>query len=182
MDSESRNLHSITDGPYENVVPSWSRDGRSIYFSSNRTGNWQVWKHPLGGGAESQLTKHGGFDPFESYDGRSIYFSRFDAAGIWSLAVGGGTELLVVADKPQYGYWGHWAVTKAGLYLLNADADPKARIEFYDFATRRTTPVLTFEKTPMGKFPSLSATADGKTVYYTQFDWQSVIKMMEISP
>jgi Tol biopolymer transport system component/DNA-binding winged helix-turn-helix (wHTH) protein len=180
IDSEGRNPHSITVGPYDNVVPSWSRDGKAIYFTSSRTGNWQVWKHSLDDGAESQLTKLGGFDPLESYDGRTIYFSKFDQAGIWSLPQSGGTESLVVADKPQVGYWGHWAVTKAGLYLLDTEVDPKPRIEFYNFATRRISTVLSFEKRPARLQPSLSATADGKTVYYTQGDWQSVIKMMDI--
>lgn len=181
VDSEGRNLHSITDGPHKNVVPSWSRDGKSIYFASNRTGSWQVWKHSLEGGTEAQLTKLGGFDAFESYDGLTVYFSKFEQAGIWSIPVSGGMESLVVGDKPQSGYWGHWATTKAGLYLLNAGAQPRPRIEFYDFATRRTSPVLTLEKWPLRLQPSLSATADGRTIYYTQYDQQSVLKLMEIS-
>lgn len=181
VDSDGRNLHAITDGPYRNVVPSWSRDGRRIYFASNRTGRWQVWKHSLEGGTKLQLTENGGFDPFESYDGLTVYFSRFDQAGIWSIPARGGTESPVVANKPQVGYWGHWAVTKAGLYLLNTEADPRPRIEFYSFATRRTSPVLTLERQPARLQPSLSATADGRTVYFTQFDSQSVIKMMEIA-
>jgi len=82
VDSEGRNLRSITTGTYDNAVPSWSRDGQFIYFASKRTGGWQVWKHSLESGAETQLTKHGGFDPIESYDGNTIYFSRFDRAGI----------------------------------------------------------------------------------------------------
>jgi len=181
VDSQGRNLHPITDGPYYNGVPSWSRDGRSIYFASIRTGSWQVWKHSMEDGSDAQVTKQGGFDPFESYDGRTIYFSKYDQAGIWSSPASGGMESLVVADKPQVGYWGHWAVTRTGLYLLNIEADPKPRIEFYDFATRRTSPVLTIEKKSPRLYPSLSATADGRTIYYTQYDRQSVIKMMEIS-
>jgi Tol biopolymer transport system component len=181
VDAEGRNQHAITDGPYDNGVPSWSRDGKSIYFASMRTGSWQVWKHSLDSGAELQLTEYGGFDPFESQDGRTIYFSRYDQAGIWSIPVGGGTESLVVANKPQYGYWGCWAVTGTGLYLFNLDAEPRPRIEFYDFATHRTSPVLTLEKKLPRWHANLSATADGRRVYYAQFDQQSVIKMMEIA-
>jgi Tol biopolymer transport system component/DNA-binding winged helix-turn-helix (wHTH) protein len=186
VDAEGRNLHSITDGDYDNVVPSWSRDGNSIYFVSKRTGNWEVWKHSLESGAELQMTKHGGFDAFESYDGQTIYFSRFDQAGIWSMSAKGGPangreESLVVADKPQVGYWGHWAVTQDGLYLLNTDAEPRPGIEFYHFATRRITPILTLEMQPARQQPALSATMDGRTIYYTQYDRQSVINLMEFA-
>jgi Tol biopolymer transport system component/DNA-binding winged helix-turn-helix (wHTH) protein len=182
VDSEGRNPHSITNGSYKNVVPSWSRDGKSIYFASNRTGSWQVWKHSLEGGGETQVTKLGGFDAFESYDGQTVYFSKWDQGGIWSLPTSGGTESLVVADKPQVGFWGHWAVTRMGLYLLNTEADPRPRIEFYSFATHRISPVFTLEKRPQNLEPAMSATAEGRTIYYTQFDKQAVIKMMEISP
>jgi Tol biopolymer transport system component/DNA-binding winged helix-turn-helix (wHTH) protein len=181
VDSEGRNLHAVTGGPYPNVVPSWSRDGEWIYFVSKRTGSWEVWKHSLKSGKEVQLTTNGGFDPIESYDGRTIYFSKFDEAGIWSVPSEGGRESLVIANKPQVTYWGHWAITESGLYLLDAEAEPRPRIEFYDFATRRISPVLTIEKRAALGQPSLSATADGKTIYYTQLDPQSVIKMMEFS-
>ena len=181
VDAEGRNLHSITSGPYDNVVPSWSRDGKTIYFASSRLGTWQVWKHSLENGAEAQLTRHGGFDSFESWDGETVYFSKYYQAGIWSIPASGGTESLVVAGKPQVGYWGHWAITKTGLYLLNIDAEPRPSIEFYNFASRHTSHVLTFDKRPDILEPSLSATMDGKTVYYAQSDRQSVIKMMEIS-
>lgn len=180
-DAQGRRLRAITQGPADNVVPSWSRDGKSIYFSSKRTGSWQVWKHSVESGAESQLTVNGGFDPFESYDGHTIYYSNHDRAGIWSIPAKGGAETPVVAGKPQLGYWGHWAVTREGLYVLNTDADPRPEIEFYRFSTGRSAAVLALDKRPARLQPSMSASADGKTIYYSQYDRQSVIKMMEFS-
>jgi Tol biopolymer transport system component/DNA-binding winged helix-turn-helix (wHTH) protein len=179
VDAEGRNLHPITHGDSDNVVPSWSRDGRFIYFASPRTGSRQIWQHSLEDGSERQLTEHGGFAPFESYDGRTIYYSKFDQPGIWSMPASGGSESPVVTGKPQVGYWGHWAVTESGLYLLDADAEPRPTIEFYSFATRRISPVLSLEKSPSPGQPSLSASRDGRTVFYTQTDPQSVIKMVE---
>ena len=179
IDAEGRNLHAITQGDSDNYVPSWSRDGKSIYFASDRTGSRQIWKHSVENGSERQLTEHGGFDPLESYDGRTIYYSKFDEPGIWSMPAGGGSESPVVTGKPQVSYWGHWAVTESGLYLLDADAEPRPIIEFYSFATRRITPVLSLEKSPVAWQPSLSASRDGRTVFYTQTDPQSVIKMVE---
>jgi Tol biopolymer transport system component/DNA-binding winged helix-turn-helix (wHTH) protein len=43
VDTEGRNLHAITHGDSDNYVPSWSRDGRFIYFASPRTGSRQIW-------------------------------------------------------------------------------------------------------------------------------------------
>src|SRR6202008_3643311 len=92
VDAEGRNLHAITHGGSDNLVPSWSRDGRFIYFASKRTGSRQIWKHSVEGASERQLTEHGGFDPFESYDGQTIYYSKFDEPGIWSMPARGGRE------------------------------------------------------------------------------------------
>jgi Tol biopolymer transport system component/DNA-binding winged helix-turn-helix (wHTH) protein len=179
IDVEGRNLHAITHGDSDNYVPGWSRDGKSIYFASGRTGSRQIWKHSVEDGSERQLTQHGGFSPFESYDGQTIYYSKFDESGIWSMPASGGSESPVVTGKPQVSYWGHWAVTEGGLYLLDADAEPRPAIEFYTFATHHITRVLSLEQKPSDWQPSLSASRDGRTVFYTQFDPQSAIKMVE---
>jgi Tol biopolymer transport system component len=57
-------------------VPSWSRDGRSICFVSNRTKEWQIWKMPAEGGEAVRVSKHGGHIAYESLDGEFVYFAR----------------------------------------------------------------------------------------------------------
>jgi len=54
-------------------------------------------------------------------------------------------------------------------------------IEFYRFATRHITSVFTMEMQPARQQPALSATMDGRTIYYTQYDRQSVINLMEFA-
>ena len=70
---------------------------------------------------------------------------------------------MVIAKRPQIGFWGNWAVTERGIYFLDFEAEPKPSIDFYSFATRRISPVLALEKKPVRLQASLSATADGKT-------------------
>jgi hypothetical protein len=43
---------------------------------------------------------------------------------------------------------GHWAVSEAGTYFLDFEADPRPTVKFYSFATRRVSPVFTLEKQP----------------------------------
>jgi Tol biopolymer transport system component len=44
----------LTADPAEDLWPSWSHDGRWIYFASNRSGEWQVWKTPAARGVAGE--------------------------------------------------------------------------------------------------------------------------------
>ena len=50
----------LTSDAFNNTRPSWSLDGRWIYFASDRTGDWQIWKMPSAGGKPEQITRGGG--------------------------------------------------------------------------------------------------------------------------
>ena len=58
------------------VLASWSSDGRWIYFGSNRTGRFELWKVRAEGGHAVQVTKRGGFRAFESADGKVLYYVK----------------------------------------------------------------------------------------------------------
>jgi hypothetical protein len=94
------------------------------------------------------VTQHGGFAAFESYDAKTLCYSRFEGGGLWSMPVGGDEEQQVT-DALHKGYWGHFAVTDAGLYLLNSEAAPKPTIMFYNFQTHLLTPVLQLGENPV---------------------------------
>jgi dipeptidyl aminopeptidase/acylaminoacyl peptidase len=169
VDSEGRNFHALTSGDYENEVPRWSRDGRSIYFSSNRTGEWQLWRRDLATGHETQITQHGGISAYESYDGTTLYYANLESGGLWQRPVAGGHEERI-SDALHLGYWGAFAVTDAGIYMLDADAVPRPSILYYDFKTRKTKPVLTVDHLPAPWIPSMTASRDGSTLFLTQIE------------
>lgn len=50
LDGESLRLRRLTEHVAEDVAPSWSRDGRRLYFASDRSGTWQVWQVSEDGG------------------------------------------------------------------------------------------------------------------------------------
>jgi Tol biopolymer transport system component/DNA-binding winged helix-turn-helix (wHTH) protein len=179
IDSEGRNLRRLSSDDYIDGVPSWSRDGNAVYFASNRSGNWQVWRLEISTGRETQITQHGGFAAFESYEAKTLYYSKFDRGGIWKMPVGGGQEVLVT-DSLHLGYWGNFAVTDNGLYLVDADAKGGPAIMYYNFQTQRLSPILTFEKGPVPWTPNLAASRDGRTLLYAQVEFaNSTISMAE---
>jgi hypothetical protein len=82
------------------------------------------------------------------------------------MPVGRGEERRVT-DALHKGYWGHFAVTDAGLYLLNSEAAPKPALMFYNFQTHLLTPVLQLEGPSPGA-PNLAASRDGQTLWFVQ--------------
>jgi hypothetical protein len=159
-------------------VPSWSRDGTAIYFCSNRTGRYEVWKKEFATGREVQVTRHGGFAPWESYDGKTLYYARFDGAGVWSVPVEGGDELRLT-EAPHLGYWGYFAVTETGIYILDSDYKTGPTILFCSFQNHQLTPVMTLSQNPLPWGANLTASRDGRTLLLAQYKITSSISMVE---
>ena len=66
----------LTDNPSDDMAPSWSRDGRWIYFASSRSGQLQLWKAPAEGSPAAQVTRKGGVLAVESLDGKFLYYAK----------------------------------------------------------------------------------------------------------
>jgi Tol biopolymer transport system component len=80
----------LTDHPAaSDGLPRWSRDGRSVVFASNRSGNWQLWSVPVEGGdpARVRANEHREWQADESPDGRFLAFlsNRDGPEYLWVL-------------------------------------------------------------------------------------------------
>ena len=163
------NLHggapqNLTPDNTHNVCPSWSRDGKWIYFGSPRNGKWQVWKVPVNGGTPVQVTQQGGHAALESLDGKFLYYSKNPnpEPEIWRMNLDTGEEKLLTLVHP--GTWASWQVVKDGLLFVGPSLGHQAVLSFYDSAKDRTSTVSILERTPFW----LGATPDGKTVAFDQ--------------
>jgi WD40-like Beta Propeller Repeat len=178
MDASGRNQRMLVGDNAENVTPSWSHDGRSLYYASSRTGSYQIWRRDLATGTERQLTRYGGIGPLESYDGATVYYSNLDHGGLWSVPTQGeGGKEQRLLDAPHAGYWGYFAVSEGGIYLL--DFTPKATVLYYDLEHRRLTPVLTLTQSPIPQEPGMAISRSGKTLLLAQGDTFNSITMVE---
>ena len=146
LDVASRSVERLTEDPSDEYEPRWSRDGSWIYFVSTRSGRPEVWKIPAAGGPAVQVTRQGGLAAFESADGRWLYYAKDTArpTSIWRVPVGGGEETKVL-DGLSYSF--NFAVTARGIYLLARRGTPPVdSIEFFDFATGKTTVLHTLDR------------------------------------
>jgi Tol biopolymer transport system component/DNA-binding winged helix-turn-helix (wHTH) protein len=154
----------LTQDSFHSVCPSWSHDGKTIYFGSERSRDWQVWKMPAQGGTPVQVTRHGGHAPLESLDGKFLYYSKTPKAEpeIWRVPVDGGEETQLPLVRP--GTWASWQVVEGGILFVGPALGHQAVLSFYDFAKARTTILTVLNKTPFW----LGATRDGRTVAFDQ--------------
>jgi len=168
MDAEGGKPRRLTDETSDEDVPAWSHDGRWIYFCSNRSGSWQVWKIPAEGGVAVQLTKRGGFKCSESPDGKFVYYTQSNGAGIYRVPVEGGEETLVI-DSYKAG-WGNFAVVEDGIYFIKQESSGgEAAIKFFNFATQQVGDVVALGKVNLWVF-GLAVSPDRQWLLYTRVD------------
>ncbi len=109
---DGSNIRRLTVNRARDVVPRFSPDGKTIAFSSNRAGNYDVYVIPVEGGKPRQLT----FNTADDYvvgwtpDGRKIIFSSSRNLGafpgvstLFEVSIDGGMEQPLPTD------WGSWA-------------------------------------------------------------------------
>ena len=143
----------------EGRVPSFSRNGKWIYFASERNGESQIWEIHSRGGAAVQVTRKGGFAALESSDGHLYYTKSQWQTEIWRTPIAGGKESLV-SSKVRPVTWSSWTVTQKGI-LFSSDAQGKGpQLSLYDPLTGALHELLTLPSSPRW----MGATADGRRV------------------
>lgn len=160
--------------------PVWSHDGRWIYFKSNRSGRNEIWKISAEGGPARPITQSGAFEGFESPDGTLFYFSKGRGVyGIWSIPADGGPE-RPVPELSEAGYWRSWGLLNEGIYFISKEPGPLQTIRFFNFATRRITPLLAVDKPALWWQAGLTISRDGRSLLFAQLDHSiDEIMMME---
>jgi len=153
----------ITTDPAVDHQPSWSADGKWIYFSSNRSEDQQVWRTPPETGERVQMTRRGGSHPEESPDGRFLYY--FKKGGLWRIPVSGGTETEVIkACLPAY------QVVKEGIYFTRVDGDKNQfSVYFLNLPTEDRRHIATVDG--MAYYWGLSTSPDGRFLMYSKCEY-----------
>ena len=144
-------------------VPSWSRDGKWLYFGSNRSGESEIWRVAADGSGARQMTSKGGGVPFESPDGRTLYYSKPVPGGrrVFARPVEGGEERSLGVDVVFWNYF----VGAGGLYYATL---PEGRRAPFSYELRlldgsgRTTVLQRLQLSSMS--PGLGVSPDGKSL------------------
>jgi Tol biopolymer transport system component len=176
VSSDGTGLRQVTRGPTDAIVPSYSRDGRFIYFSSNRRGRSEIFRVAGSGGREEQVTSAGGIQPFESRDGQTLYYLR-DRSGrspVLARPTRGGEERTILSCASLFNY----AVASKGILHVACDSAGPGRFALLDWdaGTGRDRLIATLDADFV---QGLSVSPDGQSVLYMRGTESSDLMMIE---
>jgi Tol biopolymer transport system component len=159
------------DGVNEGA-PVFSRDGKHLYFASNRSGKGNYYRQRIVDGQPVgeavQLTTSGALDGFETPDGNWFVVGRGRANyGLLAVPVEGGPE------RPYHdraGYWRSWGINSLGLYYITKENTPRQTAVLEPFGRKLSVPLFQIEREPLWYQPGLSMSEDGRLVAFAQRD------------
>ncbi|HKR27609.1 MAG TPA: winged helix-turn-helix domain-containing protein [Acidobacteriaceae bacterium] len=170
----------LTTGTPGAAMPSWSHDGKWIYFlgGSDDTSGERIYRVPSQGGKAEVLTTARGFWPLESADGQALYFAE-NSGTSFTLHVASlnptGTESQV-EDMPVLSFVANWDIVPGGVYFF--PADDILTLNYFDFSTRKVRSI--FKINGGGAWPGLSVSPEGRYVLYPELDdYRSDIMIVE---
>ena len=159
-----------------NSLPSWSHDGKWIYFNNGDDAATQsVWKVPFAGGHAVRLAQAHATYPIESPDGRHVYFVRNKR--LWRVGTDGSSP-EIIPGMPEVNYLGdEWFPFGSGIYFMS-HSGAKTAIEFFDLKTEKIRRVYDLEKPAPEWIGGMPVTSGGKYMLFPQVDEQSSNLMM----
>ncbi len=177
MSDSSAGRFSRDDGRF-------SRDGKWIYFDSDRSGQSQIWKMPAdpnrGGEKPVQVTRKGGRGGIESPDGKYVYYTgeggEGEAAPLMKTPADGGEETQVLPSV----FRNDFAVADEGIYFTPAPNEKQFSIQFLSFASGKTTRIADIGVGDPGWVLSVSPGPRGaaRSLLYAQGDPSNASNLM----
>ncbi|HUV13211.1 MAG TPA: hypothetical protein VMY18_06185, partial [Acidobacteriota bacterium] len=164
---------NLTQDEFSDACPSWSLDGRWIYYHSFRADGVQIFKIPTEGGPAVQVTEKGGLVPRLTEEGQLLYFR--DGA-IWSLPRDGGEETLIL-DK-GLGWIFDWCTWQEYIVYYGQDEEAGTTIEMFNRANGEVKVLHSLGKGTEVGF-GLAVSPDGQSILYTQVESSADLMLVE---
>jgi serine/threonine protein kinase len=152
----------LTHGKGDSAVPSWSHDGRWIYFSTDAP-DAPIWKVPAQGGEPVLIRKRGGENVLESSDGKTLYYYR--DGEVWRCDLSGKNETPVI-KVPDFQ---SFRVCGKDICLLDRSVTP-GRFTRYDPVTKRQQTKEVDVGPQIGISTGMDVLPDGRWLIYTRAD------------
>jgi dipeptidyl aminopeptidase/acylaminoacyl peptidase len=133
IDADGNNLHRLNNSTVREYLPTWSRDGKWVYFVSLRGGSEQLWKQNPNSGEINQVTSETLFDAVESPIG-DVIFAQKPQGAIWQIPhEGAPVPVPELSDARPARYW---SLAESKIYFVRHEKTPR-ELDYFDLRTRQ---------------------------------------------
>lgn len=162
-------LQRLTNNEYDDLGPSWSRDGRSIYFESMSTPQGRINRIPATGGEVVPIVSAGGSRPVESVDGTKLYFTR--AGTLWSKDLrateDGRARESIVEPLRNLRVDNYWHLASGAVYFISDNTGSMMAVDRLDFSSGKIRRVTEINGSRYKDSGSLNVSSDERYIIVT---------------
>ena len=149
----------MTTDPARDILPTFSADGDSVYFTSDRGGDWQIWRLPATGGTPEQVTEGGGYWALDlGPDG--LLFTRLQQPQLFRLDRDGAVS--TVAELSERGDRDRWTLFGDTVYYFRPEGPDLVRRRLGSDRVESLAPVKHFILDP-----GVCVSPDGRYLLWT---------------
>lgn len=136
VDISTGKHEKIFDESHSAYVVNYNKqDNNSIIYSSNKSGQWQLWSYHRVQNQHMQLTSAGGYSG-KVWNGH-LYYSKFASDGLWRKQLSNDEETLIINDFDRIN-WLNWQIRENNLYYYK----PNEGIWQYNLVTHKAKQVM----------------------------------------
>lgn len=102
---EKNNIHYVYYSNNQNII-----------FSSDVSGDWQIWRFDISSSKLFQITQNGGYSAQGNINDGYLYLTKFNYPGLYRLNLETGKENAVLVDFPITS-WNKWQLRNNTIYF-----------------------------------------------------------------
>jgi Tol biopolymer transport system component len=170
----------LTDDPSEDMQAFWSPDGASIYFTSRRSGAWRIWRMDAADPSKQESVTGDMVSAARlSPDGRTLYYVKTHAQGIWRRALAADApEELLVPDHSAVD-WPNFLPTADSIYYVTRPGTGRTVLKIFDLATGQSRQLA--EMTDFNAMSGIALRPDGRSLVISRLIQNEIdLQMMDL--
>ena len=175
--AQGEGMRRLTTEGSDEFLPRFSRDGKWIYFFSNRSGTTQLWKMPAPSQPPAQpvqITVKGLHDAVESEDRKYLYIAR--RYKLWRMPIDAREEEGIEEVIPKI-FWRDFSLVPGGIIYATGWTNLIQTIERMDWATKQKKKIMEIGPRP-NLFGPFVVSPDRKWLLTDRVDQQNIEIML----
>ncbi|TQV84955.1 winged helix-turn-helix domain-containing protein [Aliikangiella coralliicola] len=173
LNVKTRSIKKLVSPFNEHYRPSWRRDDSAVIAAASQNNESKLYVFSLDGSNPKSLGNSSAVFAIQATD-NSVWFTKGRNQGLWRFnPEKPDDEAERVLSGEQFGVRYNWTITERGLYYQFDQIDHH-RINYYDFNSKKVTPLVKFPTRTLDRFGSITYIPEEEKIVFTRSEYPQV--------